>query len=301
MHLYRLDPIESAMSDKESNTNSKTVEEKARDVALKCSKSPVMVSKRLDNLKSKLNDEKARSGVVAKRKITEHKEPLYFLVVKETIKEYEQKMNLEDDDDGSEYGTEEQKAEFLQILQEKLNDKIPQEVSREEEQGYDDLTLSNQRRKSLAEPAYAEVIRKTLEQFGKRKVERRRSLAAGEDIKASPSPNLFNMFEENLMKNHMIEEESESESESDDEEDRVKKKDSMVKSEDPVYMIVLKQALKQRRKSLHHKLPGTRKQYGEIIEEEDGISNKTTTTMLEKKVRKILLITLIDSFYPADT
>jgi len=116
------------------NGNNKSIEENARDAALNCSKSPIIASRRLDHVKSKLNQEKQRSGVVAKRKITEHKEPLYFLVVKETIKEYEKKMNLADDDSDDDGGvghsdrnnkTEEQKAEFLHILQQKLNEKMP--------------------------------------------------------------------------------------------------------------------------------------------------------------------------------
>jgi len=152
------------------------------------------------------------------------------------------------------------------------------------------MTLSKQRRMSLTEPAYAEVIRKTLEQFGKRKIERRRSLAAGEDVTCPPSPNLFNMFEENLMKNQMIEEESESESESESDTGKEVQKspnNNKAKSDDPVYMIVLKQALKQRRQSLHQNQIVRGTHISEIIEEEEEeenneIRNKTTNTAEEK-------------------
>ena len=68
-------------------------EDNARETVLKCSKSPVMVSRRLDKVKSQLDQEKVKSEKMIRRKITEHQEPLYFRVMRETIREYESHLD----------------------------------------------------------------------------------------------------------------------------------------------------------------------------------------------------------------
>ena len=80
---------------------------------------------------------------------------------------------------------EQQKAEFLEILQQKLKKNISTEESetREKEFGvvknFDNMKLSREKKVSVTEPVYGEVLTKTLQQYGQRKLRRRQSLAKG--------------------------------------------------------------------------------------------------------------------------
>ncbi|XP_066912520.1 calponin homology domain-containing protein DDB_G0272472-like [Clytia hemisphaerica] len=261
-----------------------SITDDARHAALQLSKSPQMVSRRLNNVKAKLNEETEKSKNVARRKITEHEEPLYFRVMKETFLEYEKQMELDENEDSNEEGKtgkklEEQKCEFLNILQQKLTEN----VSENEQESFKDMKLSREKKVSVTEPVYSEVLKKTLEKYGKQKIERRRSLALGDDPKACPSPNLFVMFEENLVENEMMEKEEEenedlvSPSSSDYEQSKLSPKTQKRQREDPVYMMVLKQALKQRRRSIHEKRKSMKKRTSNdlIIEEEIAEEDET--------------------------
>lgn len=81
---------------------------------------------------------------------------------------------------------EEQKAEFLEILQQKLKENIStkdESKTHAKEGGvvknFDNMKLSREKKVSTTEPVYGEVLTKTLQQYGQQKLRRRQSLAKG--------------------------------------------------------------------------------------------------------------------------
>ena len=253
---------------KTSDYNNKQVtpldEKAAHDAAIKESRSPMLNSKKLNQVKAKLEEEKTKTQEwKSRRKITEHEQPLYYLVMKETIEEYE-KQSLNNQQEINQRHQEQQSElsspsptrknacftppNFLNIMEQKLCDN---NVDVEKEYGGSVKNTRKSRRISDNEPAYASVIRQTLLDYEKQKEEQQtasQSINTQELSSEKPEacsernkspPNLMSMFESNLVENQMIKHKDESGSDSD-----------ATDEDEPLYAQVIKGALKQHRQSL---------------------------------------------------
>lgn len=214
------------------------VEESAYNTAIKASRSPQMAPKYLNLVKAKLEEEKKKAErPKLRRKITKHEKPLYARVMKETLHDYEQQR--QEDNERNAKGNNSptmrriNSPNFLAIMQQKLKEKAPNVG--------DDLEDVIKRKKSVTEPLYASAIRETLQDYEVRKKEHDRvrklgvSAGTGLDISETEAgrrtPNFLSMLQENLLEKNLINK---------DNEDEI---NESLCDDEPLYALVIKAAI----------------------------------------------------------
>ena len=220
--------------------------EKAKADVIKSSRfrqdSPSFLSK----VKEKLEQEKIRSEKPKlRRTITQHDQPLYALVMKEAMDEYEKQRHSNDVIQKKQHTQKYQTSpNFINIMEQKLKEKAP-DVTIE-------LGNSNSpesRRTSVTEPLYASVIRKTLKDYEEEKKEHERVRKVGmnlgdpNSISGRSTPNFLSILHINLKRKKLL---------FDDEHEDCDINTALCEDE-PLYAIVIKAAVEEHRKSLSRK------------------------------------------------
>ncbi|XP_065659597.1 uncharacterized protein LOC136083780 isoform X2 [Hydra vulgaris] len=191
-----------------------------------------------DLMKAKLNAD--RQKPVFKRKITDHEEPLYASVIKESLQEYESQRssNIITKNENLSVQKISTPVDFMSILQKKFVEANPDIHSN---------IHDNPSQLAVAyEPIYADVIEKTLIDYEKEKNEHERVRKLGlafqskfinDDTIDRSSPNFFGILEDNMIENKLLF--------ADD-------SDSFNQKDEPICALVIKAALKWYRKTVIH-------------------------------------------------
>ena len=212
------------------------------NAAIRSSRSPQAGPKFLNLVKAKLKEEQVRSErPKLRRKITKHEKPLYALVMKETMQEYEKqrKASKEELERGS-MKRRDHSPNFLNIMEQKLKEK-----SRDSET----IEFGKASNSTVTEPLYDSAIRDTLHNYEERKKEHVRKLGMsqtrgleinGQLLDRSPSPNFLCMLEENLIEKNLISTVGDTYI------------NDGVCEDEPLYALVIKAALKEFREASKH-------------------------------------------------
>ena len=217
--------------------------EKAKAEVIKSSRfrqdSPSFLSK----VKEKLEQEKIRSEKPKlRRTITQHDQPLYALVMKEAMDEYEKQRHSNDVIQEKQHTQKNQTSpNFINIVEQKLKEKAP-DVTVE----LGNLNSSENRKTSITEPLYASVIRKTLQDYEEEKKEHERVRKVGMNLgdPNSPSgrltPNFLSILHINLKRKKLLFDDGHEDCDI----------NTALCEDEPLYAIVIKAAVEEHRKSL---------------------------------------------------
>ncbi|XP_012562501.2 uncharacterized protein LOC100201345 isoform X1 [Hydra vulgaris] len=192
----------------------------------------------IDLMKAKLNADRQRP--VFKRKITDHEEPLYASVIKESLQEYESQRssNIITKNENLSVQKISTPVDFMSILQKKFVEANP-DIHNNIHDNPSQLAIAY-------EPIYADVLEKTLIDYEKEKNEHERVRKLGlafqskfinDDTIDRSSPNFFGILEDNMIENKLLF--------ADD-------SDSFNQKDEPICALVIKAALKWYRKTVIH-------------------------------------------------
>lgn len=197
----------------------------------------------LSEVKEKLEQEKIRSEKPKlRRTITQHDQPLYALVMKEAIDEYEKQRHSNDVIQKKQHTQKNQTSpNFINIMEQKLKEKAPDVT---DELG--NLDSSENRKASITEPLYASVIRKTFQDYEKEKKEhepvRKVGMNLGDPNTTSGclTPNFLSILHINLKRKRLLFDDGHEDCDI----------NTALCQDEPLYAIVIKAAVEEHRKSL---------------------------------------------------